>query len=976
MSDSLLQQALQQASREALAIAGQAGNAGPADHVVFDGRHPRLLDHRGYALQITAGHVDVFAVRLVDGSTEGARHHLFRLESGEIVLDLQAGFDGADMQVQVLAVGSPGAEALLVPRTDVHSADLVTAWIRRLARLIAGESPSWDMLEVAGDGAAMIPPGERRRGPARSIVWVSVESGTARPMGFDPVLEAGSPPLPLTSGMWIEAGHAGCCAQGREDVPDANLLWQAVDRFHLTVAGCVREYLAHDVDRETRRLALRSELATVQTLESFDRLADVVVQRSRHVEAAADLADPLSTACRIVAEAIQAPFIATTRPAQAQGGFSGVAEIARAARLRVRRTLLRGEWWKLDGGPLVAWHGEERNPVALIRRGNRRYVMFDAKTGTQRPVDRATAMELAPEAASFYPSLPARPLRFRDLLKFSFQQATGSFGRIAFAIIAIGLLSLVGPLITNVLINSVIPRSELDQLAFCALALAVTAIAVASVQTMEGLAMLRVEGLMDWKLQAAVIDRMLRLPTSLFREYTVGDFVDRSMGIDAARRVFTGRALRSLMAGVFAWFSIGLMLYYDLKLGLIALLLTLVRALLIVVTSVVRLYYESRYFTQQGKIGGFVLQLIAGIGKLRVADATARALAVWSKQFAAQKRNFISSQKASNALGVFETAYPLIATLIIFAAATYLKSKLLQDIGGFLAFFSAFGQSMASIGAWASGISESLIAIPRITRLRPLISGAAELSDERKSPGELSGTIELSRVTFRYTSSGPPVLENVSFRIAQGEYVAIVGPSGSGKSSLFRLLLGFEKPDSGTVFLDGKAIDTLDISAVRRQLGVVLQNGKLTTGSIYDNICGGVQLPLDQAWEAARLAGLEDEIKAMPMGMNTVVAEGVSTLSGGQRQRVMIARAVARRPRILLFDEATSALDNQSQSIVSHSLGNLNVTRIVIAHRLSTVRQADRIIVLVDGKIVQTGSFTELSSTPGTFASFAQRQLL
>jgi len=795
-------------------------------------------------------------------------------------------------------------------------------------------------------------------------------------MGLDPAIAAGGPPLPLTSGMWIEAGPSGCAAVGREDVPEHEMLWRAIDQFHLGVASCVRDYIAGDASREAQRLVVRSDLTEAQTMESFDRLAEVVVQRGGHAGIATDSTDPLLAACRMAAEAVRAPFVGVPQSAPAQRGFAGVVEIARSARLRVRRTLLRGEWWKDDGGPLVAWHGEAQNPVALLRRGSHRYVMFDARTGTQRPVDRSVAMELAPEAASFYPALPARPLRFRDLLAFSFQQSTGNFFRIALTVTSIGLLSLVPPLITNVLINSVIPRSELDQLVFCALALAVTAIGMAGLQTVQGLAMLKIEGLMDWKLQAAVIDRMLRLPTSLFREYTVGDFVDRSMGIDAARRVFTGRALRSMMAGVFAWFSVGLMLYYDLRLGLIALLLTLVRAVLIVGVSGIRLYHENRYFSLQGKIGGFVLQLIAGIGKLRVADATARALAVWSRQFSTQKRNFIASQRASNALGVFETAYPLIATLIIFAAATFLKSKLLQDVGGFLAFFAAFGQSMASIGAMASGVSESLIAIPHITRLRPLISGEAELSDERKSPGELSGTIELSRVTFRYTSSGPPVLENVSFRIEQGEYVAIVGPSGSGKSSLFRLLLGFERPESGTVFFDGKAIDTLDISAVRRQLGVVLQNGKLATGSIYDNICGGVQLPLDYAWEAARLAGLDEDIKAMPMGMNTVVAEGVNTLSGGQRQRIMIARAIARRPRILLFDEATSALDNQSQAIVSTSLGNLNVTRIVIAHRLSTVRQADRIIVLVDGKVVQVGSYAELSSTPGTFANFARRQLL
>jgi ABC-type bacteriocin/lantibiotic exporter with double-glycine peptidase domain len=220
------------------------------------------------------------------------------------------------------------------------------------------------------------------------------------------------------------------------------------------------------------------------------------------------------------------------------------------------------------------------------------------------------------------------------------------------------------------------------------------------------------------------------------------------------------------------------------------------------------------------------------------------------------------------------------------------------------------------------------------------------------------------------------VLDNISLRIAPGEHVAIVGPSGSGKSSLFRLLLGFERPESGAVFYDGKSLDTLDTSAVRRQLGVVLQDGRLVTGSIYENICGGVQLPLEQAWEAALLAGIAGDINAMPMGMHTFIAEGVNTLSGGQRQRIMIARAIARRPRILLLDEATSSLDNQSQATVSASLGALNVTRIVIAHRLNTVRAADRIVVLVEGRIVQSGSYAELSSTAGMFADFTRRQLL
>ncbi|MGA7809944.1 ATP-binding cassette domain-containing protein, partial [Bradyrhizobium sp.] len=387
-------------------------------------------------------------------------------------------------------------------------------------------------------------------------------------------------------------------------------------------------------------------------------------------------------------------------------------------------------------------------------------------------------------------------------------------------------------------------------------------------------------------------------------------------------------------------------------------------------------YYEAKHFNLQGKINGFVLQLIAGVGKLRVANATARALARWSRQFSVQKRYFIASQRTDNLLAVFETSFPMLATLAIFAVASHTASNLLTDLGAFLGFLAAFGQATAAAGNWASSVGESLVAVPRLTRLRPVIAAAVEIEEDRRAPGQLLGEIEFSGVTFRYIDGGPKVLDDVTLRIAQGEFIAIVGPSGSGKSSLLRLLLGFERPEAGSIFYDGKALNTLDISAVRRQLGVVLQDTRLATGSLYENICGGVELTLDRAWDAARMAALEADIREMPMGMHTLVAEGVNTLSGGQRQRLLIARAIARSPRILLFDEATSALDNRTQAIIGVSLERLSITRVVIAHRLSTIRNADRILMLAGGEVVQSGSYSELMRTGGLFADFARRQLV
>jgi NHLM bacteriocin system ABC transporter ATP-binding protein len=386
-----------------------------------------------------------------------------------------------------------------------------------------------------------------------------------------------------------------------------------------------------------------------------------------------------------------------------------------------------------------------------------------------------------------------------------------------------------------------------------------------------------------------------------------------------------------------------------------------------------QLRFQRPMYHVRGKVAGLVLQLITGIARLRVAGAEERALALWATQFSAQRRLVFRARSVANTLAVVQSAVPLLVSVAIFAlAAARLRAGL--SVGAFLAFNAAFGQTLAGAFALGTALNSVLRAIPLYERLRPILEAPPEVDLARPDPGELAGAIEVSHVSFRYQPDGPLILDDVSLQARPGEFVAVVGPSGSGKSTLFRLLLGFDAPQAGSIYFDSRDLAGLDLQAVRRQMGVVLQTSKVIAGAILTNIIGGKLLTLEDAWEAARLSGLEDDIKQMPMGMHTVIPERGNTVSGGQRQRLLIARAVASRPRILLFDEATSALDNKTQAVVSRSLEQLKATRVVIAHRLSTVRHADRIYVMQVGRVVQQGSYDELAGQPGLFADLVTRR--
>ena len=420
--------------------------------------------------------------------------------------------------------------------------------------------------------------------------------------------------------------------------------------------------------------------------------------------------------------------------------------------------------------------------------------------------------------------------------------------------------------------------------------------------------------------------------------------------------------------------------YYSLRLAVVAGGLVLALVVVSVLLGRLQMRRHREALKMQGVIDGMIFQMITGLAKLRVANAEPYVLARWAGLFARQRGATLRARRWAAAQLAFNGLFTPLASAVLLGVMW--TSLLAGDesssfgLAAFLVAFSAFGQLAAGVTGLIAAATAVIALVPLFERVKPLLEAEPESAGDRTDPGDLTGDIELRDVHFRYQTDGDDVLNGVSLRIRPGDYVAIVGPSGSGKSTIYRLLFGFERPASGAVLFDGHDLLNLDPETVRRHLGVVLQDGQVAADTILNNVAGSSRPTTDEIWDAVRAAGLEDDIRAMPMGLHTMLHEGGRGLSGGQRQRLLIARALARKPRILLLDEATSALDNHTQSVVQDSLGRLSITRIVIAHRLSTVRDVDRIYVLDRGRIAERGRYDELIARGGVFAELAKRQLV
>jgi ATP-binding cassette subfamily C protein len=983
------------------------------DRIEAQGNQPVFLDDREFAWIVESGRVDLFAAQMGADGEKGRRRHLARFEVGDCLLGCSPLPELADERaatgLALIAVGGLNTSLIrisrrfLLDRLSEPSADQearqellagwLGEWVDRLTEgLLPGLPPRTS--QTIEPGKPWEPAGLQTARP-HTLCWCRHQEGTLRWLGLSDAPTNDGRLFPLSPKGWIEGDEGSCMqiAAGDERFTAAEV-GRALDGFfrailvtaaHLTVQERVRD--------EERRREREAETRSSEA-EARERLLRLPGSEEPTTVSVADAGDPLLTAFRMLCETAGLP-VPRLRPSSSGRTFNvnRLAEIATAAGVRYRKVLLSGPWWEQECGPMLACFEETKAPVAVFPGGTSGYRLFNpAEPGKKPAIDVSIAAQLNPFGYVLYRSFPDRAVSFVEMLLFGLRGSGIDVAQLLGLSFLATLLSLGIPVITRLIFDRAIPESNQALLLEGGLALLIAALVATLWEFARIFPTLRAEARMNASIQAAIVDRLLRLPTTFFRRFSTGDLTARAMSVNEIRQQVGTVALGSVFQGIAIVCQLGIMTWYSQKLAVWALGIGLIGTLVMVgVGSVVR-HYLREQAALQARQTSFILQSILGIAKLKVAGAEPRAFRSWAETFSREKRAAYQAGDWNTVLETFNAGFPIFASLVLFYAGAdlLLKARMAAalpgadsvaaagstlTLGQFLAFNAAatiFTSAMIAIG---NQLLELLRIVPELERMQPILATSPEVSGTKGDPGELSGMIDLSRVSFRYHPDGAMILNDLSFGVRPGEFVALVGPSGSGKSTLLRLLLGFETPESGGVQYDGRTLGDLDISAVRRQIGVVLQSGRLSAGSVFQLIAGNGQYTLDDAWQAARDAGLAQDIEAMPMQMHTVIGDGGTTLSGGQRQRLLIARALIKRPRIIFFDEATSALDNRTQSIVSESLSRLHATRIVIAHRLSTIRFADRIIVMQAGRAVESGTFDELMAREGVFATLARRQL-
>ncbi len=931
----------------------------------FSGNEVIPLDSGTQPGLLVSGSVVIFAV----DKESGQRVHLFSIEPGEPVLPVPCPPDAA---WRIVAV--PLEESCVEFRKEDQEATdffALEGWLTRISEAMLRFSGKKEIQSVHPGNLILA------RGTAIAVegglAFVHLGSGGGSLAGA-PV--NGGEVVALVPGLWLEAGDSGdaevewTVLSGAPDDATA-VLRETLARIMQVFPGLLQEAGQRREEEERNRLDMRRLMGERMMADAVGALAGPQGAQAE-AEAGGSVADRLEEVFRVVASALGC----TAKPApESDRGGDRLRAIAQASGLRTRVVLLSGRWWRAENGPLIAFR-EDGSPVALLPAkpgffGTASYRIFDPESGTRQPVNAENTANLNAFARMIYRPLP-RDLSTMGLLRWLLSSRRRDLRTMALTGAGAAVLAMAAPQGVAILIGQAIPDADGNMIRQVAAGMIAAAFGSALFLLAQAVATLRAQTSAWQALQTGVWDYLLRLSPTFFRGFTVGQLRMRADAVTRIHQMLSAEALRSVFAGLASFLTLVLIFWYSAAMGMIALLCGCVIVLVCWLGSRSLFRVQQQWQDADEVLSGLVLQAISAVSKLRVAGAANRAFAQWAIEYSRKQKLALRVRTIRDRVRLVNMTMPAAATMLAFF---YLLGSPIAT-GPFLACITALSAFLLAVTAASDTIAALVLTANLWQRMQTILAAQPEVHTSNIHPGRLRGAVAMEAVTFRYREDGPLILDNVSLRAEPGECIALTGPSGSGKSTLLNLLLRFETPQAGGIYLDGRELSSLDINAVRRQIGVVTQDGRLMSGSIFENISSSGVNTMEEAWKAARAAGLAEDIENMPMGMHTVVSEGGGNLSGGQRQRLLIARALILKPSILIFDEATSALDNRTQAIVTESLKRLKATRILVAHRLSTIRGADRIYVIEKGRVVQSGNYEELAKEPGLFARLASRQTI